>query len=133
MPCDSSYLNPSEGEKDAQELAQHIVFVFAHWIKGKGPNRIIEAAESIYGKGIRLDEDTAWLCGMMKQIDANNFVVDFVPRNWAYYSLMAWWERHKEADKKRLEDDEKRQKDEADMKAAIAKLTEYERKLLKLE
>ena len=69
-----------------------------------------------------LDKKTKELCSKLQNIDATKYSLE----------LQIWWRDHKEADKKRLNTEIKKYKDDIVRKKALSKLTKYERELLGL-
>lgn len=69
------------------------------------------------------DKLTEELCTRLQSVDVTKYS----------FEMQAWWRDHLRADKLRIQKELNHQKDEEAKKAAIAKLTKHERKLLNLE
>ena len=117
MPCDSSYLEPNGreiklsqvacllDELDGKEIDQY------HW-RGYHP--------SVYSKRVDGDKMVKKLCKRLQDVDVKDYSLE----------MQIWWRDHKAADKARVEAQLAAAKDAKAKKAAIAKLTAHERKLL---
>jgi len=69
------------------------------------------------------DAMVAELCKTLQSLDVTKYSLE----------MQMWWRDHQKADKARIEREIQSKKEKADRKAAIAKLTKYERKLLGLK
>jgi hypothetical protein len=67
-----------------------------------------------------LDKETAELCGKLQKTDVTKYSLE----------MQIWWRDHQEEDRKRIQKEIKKNKKAKEKKAALAKLTPYERKLL---
>ena len=76
----------------------------------------------------RLDHVTKLLCGLCGRIEDSGDMRHIQ----ADPHLGVWWQAHKVADAKRKAEEQKKAKEDATRKAALAKLTPAERKLLRL-
>ncbi len=76
----------------------------------------------MYGMVGSLNEDTAKLCEYCKGVDITTQSLE----------LQIWWRDHQEADRLREEAEAQQSKDEADTRAALAKLSQREKELLGL-
>lgn len=121
MPCNSDYMEPR-----GREVALSQVACLLDELDGKGP---IDASHwrgyhpRVYNQGIDGDELVAKLCERLQGEDVSKRSLE----------MQIWWRDHQEADKKRLQ---KEQRDAANnnlKKRALAKLTPHERKLLGLD
>lgn len=124
MPCDSSYLNADPQEQYLsrvhcllEELDGKATIEPSHW-RGYHPK--------VYNKHISREEAdalVATLCARLQATDVTRYSLE----------MQIWWRDHQRADKARIERDLKKAKDATARKAALAKLTPYERKLLRVE
>lgn len=133
MPCQSDYLEPEVREKESYMVCKHLVYM-ADKLGLQLETRIKTASTNIYGDYLRLDEDTAKLCSLLKNLsaaDMNRIVYD--ARNPSARNLADWWEQHQEADRKREAKEATMQQQEQLRKQAISKLTTEERKAIGLE
>ena len=108
MPCNALYMEPAEKEKQSVLVSKLICYVNDS-LDNYTPDRIRKASVDPYGNLSTLDKDVAMLCGLIKGMsedELNNIVYD--GRNPTARKLADWWERHKEADRKRVEDYKKR-------------------------
>jgi len=125
MPCDGSYMNPTELEKNLSQ-----VYGLLDELKtGKLSKDYGSGYDNrIYNKGLKqehLDKKVAELCSA---ITKSKFKI-------TKYSLemQVWWRDHQKADKERLKKEAKEEKDAVARKKALAKLTPAEKKLLNLK
>jgi len=77
----------------------------------------------VYKKNVDADALVSLLCSKLQNLDVSQYSLE----------LQTWWRDHKEADRKRLDDEIERQKTNEERANALSKLTPYERKLLGLE
>jgi hypothetical protein len=92
-------------ELDGKEIDQH------HW-RGYHP--------SVYSQRVDGDKMVAKLCERLQSVDVKDYSLE----------MQIWWRDHKAADKARIKSELAAAKDAKAKKAAIAKLTPHERKLL---
>jgi hypothetical protein len=79
--------------------------------------------DRVYNKGLsksHLDKKTAELCSLLKKTDVTKYSLE----------MQMWWRDHQKADKERLLAERQKRQDKKEIKEALAKLTEKERKLL---
>ena len=123
MPCESGYLRATNGEVEMSRVACLLdelagkKFDPSHW-DGYHP--------AIYCKGRddeRDDRLVAKLCEKLQSLDVKDYSLE----------MQIWWRDHQKADKLRVEEELRAKKDAAARKAAIEKLSDYERKLLGVE
>ena len=117
MPCDSSYLDANGleirlsqvacllDELDGKKIHQD------HWA-GYHPR--------VYSQRVDGDKMVAKLCKRLQSVDVKNYSLE----------MQIWWRDHQAADKARAEAALAAATDAKAKKAAIAKLTPHERKLL---
>jgi hypothetical protein len=115
MPCNSDHLEPSQLEREVSKIAAFLDELQTGYLEKKhlGGNH-----PRVYNSGVTrtiADEYTARLCRRLKTVDVKNYSLE----------MQIWWRDHQAADEKKLEIQEQR-------KAALAKLTPKERKLLNL-
>ena len=119
MPCNSDYLESSSKEKLLSQVACLLDELDGkpldkdHW-RGYHP--------AVYNKQINSDELVSELCSRLQSVEVKEYSLE----------MQIWWRDHQQADKERLEHELNRKKKESDRKAAIEKLTDYEKKLLNL-
>lgn len=119
MPCDCSHLEASNFESEMSKVAC-LLDEFdgkpidkTHW-NGYHP--------AVYNKTIDGDTMIAELCSRLQAVDVKEYSLE----------MQMWWRDHQQRDKAKLEYELNRKKTEEEKKAALEKLTEYERKLLGL-
>ena len=124
MPCNSDYMNPNEREEQNRLMCKLIIFV--HKSLGIKPKKDVgdalkEGAASIYGSS-EIGEDA--LANMLCNLCTNDLSEDFIynGRDKNCRKLAEWWDRHKEADKKRKKAERAAKKDAATKQQAIDKL-----------
>ena len=101
MPCDGSYMNPSEKETESLLICKRIVFLFKK-LNFPVPKRILEASNSLYGDMKNLDKNVALLCGIISQMKKEQVdSIIYNARSKESRDLADWWEVHQEADSKR--------------------------------
>ena len=121
MPCNSDYL-----ESDHKEVEMSHVCCLLDELDGQktiNRNHWNGYHPKVYMKGLsRKAEDKLVdkLCSKLQQRDVSELSLE----------MQIWWRDHQKADKARLQEEMKRLKDKELRKAAIAKLTPYERELL---
>lgn len=77
-----------------------------------------------------IDRLTQWVCFLMEYVDNLRIIL---PQSETLEDLYEWWEKHKEADRQRRKDEEEQsRRDELIRTNALAKLNDYEKKLLGL-
>jgi hypothetical protein len=125
MPCESSYMEATPGER---ELSR-VLCLIEEISDGKkiDPDDWAGYHEAVYG-GVtneRLRSATAELCGLIEQLIAAG-------RNLGSYSLelQMWWRDHQVRDRKRVEAEQKEEKRQSLQKQALAKLSPEERAAL---
>lgn len=131
MPCDSSYLEPTEREKELQRTAKLLVYVHKE-LKMPVPQHVRMASSECYPRDESL---VPLLCDILKSLseDALDHLVYSDAKNPRKRDLASWWERHQAADKRR-ERAERYAAEQAELrKSAVSKLTPSELKALKGE
>ena len=102
MPCRSDYMNPTRAELDSKETAMLIHFVNQQL--GKSTERwIIQAENSDYGNVQKKNDLVVMLCDLCKNMtqDQEDSII-YNARDPISRQLADWWERHLEADRKRI-------------------------------
>lgn len=133
MPCDSSYMEPNQTEKNRVEVSQFLVFVFGKLGKEVSKN-IVNAANSQYGEDVDLDEVVALLCSTIRKMSKKqleNIVYD--AHNGTSRRLANWWEEHQKADEERILHYNKKLEEQRKRKNILKKLTDEEIKFLGLK
>jgi len=117
MPCNSDYI-----EATGKEVALSQVACLLDELDGKPINRSHWQGyhPAVYGVGGSGNELVAELCRRMQSVDVTKQSLE----------MQIWWRDHQAADKARLEHEMAQQKADADKAAALAKLTDYECRLL---
>ena len=133
MPCNSSYLEPREEEKNRKRIAQLIIYIDGK-LSIKTPKMIIQMADSIYGEGkLSLDEIVARLCGKIsKMTEKQKERIVYNAKNKDSRDLANWWEEHQEADKQRIAKEKKEKAVQKVKEGALSKLSPKERKALRV-
>jgi len=119
MPCNCDYMNPTERERELSKVACLLdelngkKFDKSHW-EGQHP--------SVWGQRYDGDELVSELCSRLQSVS----------EHMTEYSLemQIWWRDHQVADKERLKKELAAKKDKKTKQAALAKLTQHERRLL---
>lgn len=109
MPCNCDHMEPSYHESESIRLLGFLKEV------GLYASRI-----PLYGEVKKLHEHTALLCKFCQDNDVTKYSLE----------LQIWWRDHQKADKIRIEKEHRKAKTEEEKRIALAKLTDYERKLL---
>lgn len=122
MPCRSDYMEPSNYEREISK-----VVCFLGELEGKpyDSQDLAGFHELVYMRRMgktELDNLTRELCSKLQSIDVTKYSLE----------LQIWWRDHQRADKARLKQEQLLIETEAAKKAAMAKLTPYELKLLGL-
>ena len=120
MPCDSSHLEATHKEREMSKVACLLDELNGkkrinrdHW-GGYHPR--------VYNQRVDADEMTAELCSRLQRLDVSQCSLE----------MQIWWRDHQEADRSRAQAAVARAKTDKQKKAALAKLTPHERKLLGL-
>lgn len=88
----------------------------SEWLNGTHPN--------VYDQSLdkkTADKMVSTLCSKLQKVNVKKYSLE----------MQIWWRDHKEVDAKRIQKEQTEQKKARDIKKALAKLTPYERKLLK--
>ena len=118
MPCDAGHC-----EASAREVESRVVREFLREIAGKKFDHDDPSKnQGYYGKVDELDNDTAALCAWCMSHDVSKMSLE----------LQLWWKKHQKADAKKLAERRRLEEDEVLKKAALAKLTKEERRVLGL-
>ena len=128
MGCQSDYLNPTHREAELQETAKN--FLYALTLLGKSvPDRLIKAANDPYCS----DDYVEPLCAEIKAMTQEQMDrVVYNGRSQPSRDLAKWWDRHVEADRRRIASEEREVKRKANVKTGLSKLTVEERVALGL-
>ncbi len=125
MPCNSSYMDPTQGELNLATVYQLLDEIKTGKLTEDFPDGFDNRA---YGKSDAdiqkdLDKRTAELCKKLQKLDVKKYSLE----------LQMWWRDHQKADKERIEKFLEKKKTNADKKKAMDKLTDYEKELLGLK
>lgn len=123
MPCNSDYMTANEFEVRMSQVACLLDEindkpVSESWRNGYHP--------AVYSKGLSkedADNMVSQLCSHLRENDAKQYSLE----------MQIWWRDHQKADKQRLEKEMISKKTEREIALALAKLTDYEKKLLGLK
>jgi LPS O-antigen subunit length determinant protein (WzzB/FepE family) len=122
MPCDGEYLNADQREIELsrmfcllEELDGKEEIDKNHW-SGYHPRAYGNRSES-------LNSVASLLCERLRGIDVSRYSLE----------LQMWWRDHKIADRKRLEEEISKKKENEDRKLALSNLSDYERRILGLD
>lgn len=151
MPCDGSYLNPTDNERNSNEVCKHIIYLLgcieteagkkcklpqaftdASNLDGATYQRIKAAARNPYGNIRELDEHVAILCSILSNMPEK--LLDKYVYNGRVEKARAladWWEKHQKADKARTNAAKKKAAQKVLAKKVIDKLTTDEVAALK--
>jgi hypothetical protein len=99
MACNGDHMNPTCREKDSVEICKHLVFLeeendqtIPRWAR--------DGADNIYGSGYDFDKQVETLCSMLKETH-EDFIYN--GKNPRARKLADWWDKHKEADKRKAD------------------------------
>ncbi len=117
MPCKSDYL-----EADGKEVELSRVACLLGELDGKPIDKSHWRGyhPAVYNKKVDGDAMVSELCERLQAVDVTKYSLE----------MQIWWRDHQAADKTRIEHELARKRSAEDRKAALAKLTPYERELL---
>lgn len=128
MPCRSDYMEPNQKEQLLQETAQLLIYVRMNTKTGvKVTEKLKRASQDIYCRQDYVPELCAAIRAMTEE-EQSRIIYD--GRNPNARKLADWWDKHQEADRKRIEQEQHEREREELREAAIAKLTPEEREVL---
>lgn len=122
MPCNTDHMMPHTREIELSKIA----YLLDELETGVSVNpRTFNSGmhKSVYNRGIshsKADAMIAKLCGQLQQADVGSLSLE----------AQVWWRDHQAVDRARLEAELQAKHDAEAKRAAIAKLTTHERKLL---
>lgn len=103
MPCDASYMEPDERERESKEAAELIVYV-TNRLCAIPPQWVTAAAKDYYGRapGYKDTDTITYLCELLSTLtdDLRDNIVYGNPKDKTCRRLADWWERHQDYDKK---------------------------------
>lgn len=106
MPCDASYMEPTQREKNSKLVARLLIYVLDFLQPDQSDERVdmLNIAQSQYGDPGRLDELTARLCSLCHEMsdDQKNSII-YNGHSPNARRLADWWDEHQEADRQRVE------------------------------
>lgn len=117
MPCNCDHLEASGLEIALSRVACLLdelggkQFDSKHW-RGYHPR--------VYNRQVDGNSLTSELCSKLQDVDVTNYSLE----------MQIWWRDHQKADKERIEQELLLKKEGEERKAALSKLTEYEKNLL---
>lgn len=131
MPCRSDYMEPTKKEALLQETARLLIYVRMNTNSGvKVTDKLKNAARDSYCRHDYVSELCAAIHALTEE-EMDRIVYD--GRNSEARKLADWWDKHQEADRRRLEEEYRQLRRDELRKSGIAKLTPEERAALDLE
>lgn len=128
MPCRSDYMDPTQKQRLLQETAQLYEYALFE-MNLNVPADVKAAAKDIYCRKDFVPQ-LCELLTVMNELHKQRIVYN------AYSSmsrkLANWWEKHQEADRKRIFEEDLQKMQDAVRTKALAKLTDAEKKALGL-
>lgn len=119
MPCNSDHLESSHREKELSKVAALLDELDSG--TPVDPSKYGNGYhDAVYNKTSEAEKLVPEICERLRSVDVSKYSLE----------MQIWWRDHQEADRKRIEFELNRKKKESEKQAAIAKLTDYERKLL---
>jgi hypothetical protein len=124
MPCRSDYMEPNQKERLLQETAQLLIYVLMNTNSGvKVSNKLKFASRDIYCQR----DYVAELCTAIRSLtEEEQARIVYDGRNPEARRLADWWDKHQEADRKRLEEEHRQNMRDELRNKALAKLTPEE-------
>lgn len=120
MPCNSDYMNASSIEIEMSRVACLLdELAGKKWTRSYWDGYHPAAYGKAWSKDFR-DKMVAELCSSLQGVAVGDYSLE----------MQMWWRDHQEADKKRLLQEQKEMKRDADREEALKKLNRYERALL---
>ena len=99
MPCDSSYMAPTQVELECRQNAKFICFIYNKLGWGNPYYGIIKDSKNIYCSNRGLEIELCGILGNLTDDEINRVIYD--ARDKMSRRLADWWEAHVEKDKKR--------------------------------
>lgn len=118
MPCRCDYLEPSEREIESKRVAELLLFLensSKDFVSGFDKKTLKSISSDPYGGLKYLDKMVAALCSIcssMTEEQRNKYIYD--GRIKECRDIADWWEKHQEADRKRLIEERRKAKAKAD-------------------
>ena len=100
MPCRSDYMEPTDRERESVRVCKHLQHL-SRVLQQPLPGDVRVGVQTMYGNVDQLDAHTALLCelmGLHEEVITKR-VVEL--KKLEDLSLLEWWVRHQEADRKR--------------------------------
>ena len=132
MPCDSSYLEPTNVERDSKSTCESLVYALTA-LEKPVPTWAQNGADDEYGDQARLLEAVVLLCKLCKAMskeDADRIIYN--GRNAKARKLANWYEEHEAFDKRRIAKERKEHEIEKVRETALSKLSKEEQTALGL-
>jgi len=132
MPCKSDYMERSWGEEELSSAAKSLIY-----IKGKLDLEILpeerKLSEDYYPDIKKADYVVGTLCSLITNMNSEQLEnIVYNARDEESRRVAGWWDRHQEADKRRIarEEEDERNKELRDQ--ALEKLSDEEKTALDL-
>ncbi len=132
MPCDSSYLEPTNVERDSQSTCESLVYALSA-LEKPVPKWVQDGADDEYGDEARLLEAVVLLCKLCKSMSKEEAdKILYNGRKAKARKLADWYSEHYAFDKKRIAREKKELETDKIREAALSKLSPEERTALGL-
>lgn len=133
MPCDGSYMDPTQLESNRKNVCQFIVWLHEK-LDEPVPDEVRSAADHIYGEGVDIDQVTAQLCRTIRKMrKSQRDDIIYNGRDRFARKLADWWDDHVEADKARSKKEREEKSRAKIAEKAMSKLTRREKDALNLK
>lgn len=128
MPCDSSYLEPTDYEEESIRVLECLSYALEITSKDV-PQWVKEGASNCYGDTDRLDKAVVMLCDVCTNMDED---LIYNGRNPKARKVADWWDEHKKADEIRIMKEERDAEEKRVKEKAKSKLSQKELEALGL-
>ena len=126
-------MNPTPAEVLSKQVAENLLYV-CNMAGMTPPDDVASAASGMYGDWQIVDRMVVQLCTLISAMsDEDQSRIIYNGRNADARKLAAWWDEHKAADLRRVEEEVAAAIQNQDKDAALSKLTPYEKELLGLK
>lgn len=133
MPCQSyEYPTPSEYDKNISETVKNLIFA-KNQLGIITSDSLVKAYAKSYFDKTEGDKWTKELCKLLTGLTKKKREeLVYNPKSAKSRRLADWWEEHQRQDKERKKEELQKAKEDAEIKAALSKLTAREKRLLNL-